>query len=679
MVAFGIFESMKIKKPLEPNFPGRTDFRPRLGWKNPRDESKSLLSSLKRASRVGRIRSQSRPGSRGKGALRTPTKFGQRVVVKARVVKMKPGKGVKGLRAHIQYLTRSGVSRDGETPSFFRSETTIERQDLKKEINSWSKDEHHFRFIISPRNAPDLNLEDYAKSVLKSFETDLGTKLNWFGVAHYNTDNPHIHIVVRGVDERSDRLLISKEYIKHGLRECAQKEATRRLGFRQDRDYSEELKKSLFSLSYTQIDQSLEKKREASLDGMIRLTKPFVGEKELSKTLRELQSKRLLFLQTYGLSKEVSSGAWSIDFKLKGVLTELHDNNKIKELSRPFLSLEQSLQPLVIHDPKEILHTSIRGEALGVGFKDTFRSNKFVLVSGTDGRVHFLELSKFSRPEGFPVRRGQIVTVSAPSQTRKADQVIDKFAKDNGGVFSQEKFSTYVENEVQKNRWKLPSNSTVKDYLERFSVRIDSLNSVGAINDLGQRVYKVPEDLLEKVQEIDRSLGKKSHLEVKVESYLSLKRQESYKGATWLDSLKSKDADTFPKQTAFGIKVEEALLKREGTLKSIGISPLDEYLKSLKESEVLKFKEKLKKEFGSEIKLREGDSIQGRLHKYKLLGDGFYQVIKNKDGFIVRKIKDGESRLPKGQTVSVMQIKNDVSIERIERESTQDQSRTREL
>jgi len=29
-------------------------------------------------------------------------------------------------------------------------------------------------------------------------ERDLGTKLDWIGVDHWNTDNPHVHVLVRG-------------------------------------------------------------------------------------------------------------------------------------------------------------------------------------------------------------------------------------------------------------------------------------------------------------------------------------------------------------------------------------------------------------------------------------------------------------------------------------------------
>jgi type IV secretory pathway VirD2 relaxase len=31
-------------------------------------------------------------------------------------------------------------------------------------------------------------------------ERDLGTPLQWVAIDHYNTDNPHVHLLVRGRD-----------------------------------------------------------------------------------------------------------------------------------------------------------------------------------------------------------------------------------------------------------------------------------------------------------------------------------------------------------------------------------------------------------------------------------------------------------------------------------------------
>jgi type IV secretory pathway VirD2 relaxase len=50
---------------------------------------------------------------------------------------------------------------------------------------------------------------------------DLGTKLDWVAVDHYNTSHLHTHIVVRGKDETGRDLIIAREYLTHGLRERA--------------------------------------------------------------------------------------------------------------------------------------------------------------------------------------------------------------------------------------------------------------------------------------------------------------------------------------------------------------------------------------------------------------------------------------------------------------------------
>ena len=53
-------------------------------------------------------------------------------------------------------------------------------------------------------------------------EHGLGTKLDWVAVEHYNTDNPHIHILVRGKTDDGKDLVIDRGYISHGIRARAE-------------------------------------------------------------------------------------------------------------------------------------------------------------------------------------------------------------------------------------------------------------------------------------------------------------------------------------------------------------------------------------------------------------------------------------------------------------------------
>src|SRR5690606_25770289 len=93
-----------------------------------------------------------------------------------------------------------GVSRDGERGIMFDAET--DRADDLGFARRCEEDRHHFRFIVSPEDAADMDdLKGFTRDLVKQMEADLGTKLDWVAVDHWNTDNPHVHLLVRGVDE----------------------------------------------------------------------------------------------------------------------------------------------------------------------------------------------------------------------------------------------------------------------------------------------------------------------------------------------------------------------------------------------------------------------------------------------------------------------------------------------
>jgi hypothetical protein len=53
-------------------------------------------------------------------------------------------------------------------------------------------DRHHFRFIVSPEDGAELeDLRTYTRHLMGRMEADLGTRLEWVAVDHWNTDNPH--------------------------------------------------------------------------------------------------------------------------------------------------------------------------------------------------------------------------------------------------------------------------------------------------------------------------------------------------------------------------------------------------------------------------------------------------------------------------------------------------------
>jgi type IV secretory pathway VirD2 relaxase len=74
------------------------------------------------------------------------------------------------------------------------------------------------------------DLRAFARELVADMERDLGTKLDWIGVDHYNNDNPHLHVLVRGKADDGRDLVISRDYISRGIRARAQERVTLELG-----------------------------------------------------------------------------------------------------------------------------------------------------------------------------------------------------------------------------------------------------------------------------------------------------------------------------------------------------------------------------------------------------------------------------------------------------------------
>ncbi len=189
---------------------GEDDFRIRPGRirSTPRSAGTAFIAqALAAAQRAGGRVSRSgkiSPGNRsrfGRGqratvqANRLLNSRSRNTVIKTRVVRHSAR--AAPLSAHLSYLRREGVTRDGEKARLFGPET--EDADPKAFAERTQDDRHHFRFIVSPEDATEMSdLKTFARDLMGQMEKDLGTKLDWVGVDHWNTDNPHVHIILRG-------------------------------------------------------------------------------------------------------------------------------------------------------------------------------------------------------------------------------------------------------------------------------------------------------------------------------------------------------------------------------------------------------------------------------------------------------------------------------------------------
>ena len=343
-----------------------------------------------RVSRSGRIT----PGNRsrfGRGqrasiqANRLLTGRSRIVVIKTRVVRH-TARSVP-LGAHLSYLRREGVTRDGEKARMFGPE--CEEMDARTFAERCESDRHHFRFIVSPEDAADMaDLKAHARELMGQMEKDLGTKLDWVGVDHWNTDNPHIHVILRGCTDDGEDLVISRDYIKEGMRARAQDLVTLELGPRTDPEIHRNLERQVEAERWTQLDRQLV--RDSGKTGIMDLA-PLPDRRP--DEFHALKVGRLRTLEILGLAGQVGPAQWFIKEEAEKVLREMGERGDIvKRMHRALTDrgVERGSASYVL--AAESLDVPVIGRLVERGLDDELRGTAYAVVDGVDGRTHHIKL-----------------------------------------------------------------------------------------------------------------------------------------------------------------------------------------------------------------------------------------------------------------------------------------------
>ncbi len=114
------------------------------------------------------------------------------------------GGGMEAVHAYARtfiILNMSGTGLAAARPLFLEGDSDLTREKLSNRAAGWIKDEHSFRFIISPHRGNEIEMEGFVKRVMGTNEHDVKSKLEWYGVCQYSTARPLAHVVLRGVNE----------------------------------------------------------------------------------------------------------------------------------------------------------------------------------------------------------------------------------------------------------------------------------------------------------------------------------------------------------------------------------------------------------------------------------------------------------------------------------------------
>ncbi len=347
--------------------------------------------------------------TRGAGRSANLTASRRRVVVKTRVVRHRGSRfRAAPLARHIAYLEREGVTRDGEKAAMF--DATGERADVAAFAARCQDDRHHFRFIISPEDAPAMSdLRGFARDLMARAELDLGARLDWVAVDHWNTDNPHLHVLVRGRAQGRD-LVIAGDYLAQGLRGRAQDLVTLELGPRTAREIAKGLDAEIAADRWTGLDRGLV--RKADDDGRLDLRRqagdPDDGRRALG---------RASHLQKLGLAEPLGPARWRLAPDFEARLRDLSIRGDIiKTLHRAMAGEGRAVEPgrFVIHDDQAAQR--VVGRLVERGLRDELTGSAYAIIDGLDGRQHHLGFADLE--DTGDARPGAIVELRAPPSAR---------------------------------------------------------------------------------------------------------------------------------------------------------------------------------------------------------------------------------------------------------------------
>jgi type IV secretory pathway VirD2 relaxase len=251
-------------------------------------------------------------------------------------------------------------------------------------------DRHHFRFIISPEDAAELaDLRTFTRELMQDVERDLGTRLDWVAVDHWNTDNPHVHVLIRGRGDDGQDLVISRDYISRGFRDRAAERVTVELGPRSEHEIRTALEKEVEAERWTSLDRAL---RDVADDGGGVADLRPGGEDD--PEMRRLMLGRAAKLERLGLAEQIGPAQWTLKPGIEPTLRDLGIRGDIiKTMHRAMSGAdgEPDIAGFAIHGDAPA--DPVLGRLVQRGLDDELKGSAYAIVEGVDGRTHHLRFS----------------------------------------------------------------------------------------------------------------------------------------------------------------------------------------------------------------------------------------------------------------------------------------------
>jgi type IV secretory pathway VirD2 relaxase len=497
----------------------------------------ALLSAMRRGAWSSR-RKISR--ARSRVAVPRPGQSARRVIVKAHVVRM-TASGAKAAALHLRYIERDGVEKDGSKGRFYTAEGPASIETLDEPRRG---EPHQFRLIVSPEDAGELDLTDYVRRLMSGVEQDLGRKLEWAAVNHYDTGHPHAHLVVRGLDREGREVRLDRGYISQGLRWRAQELATQELGPRLAVDVQRARAKEVTLDRFTSLDRELERRAKDNEVAVHAGARP--GLVDTSTLIARLEH-----LEGLQLAERVSPTSWRLSDGWQQPLRELGARGDILKQIHAALPRDPAHYRIVRDgDPVPTDAAGVvSGRVASKGLSDELKGAFYAVVETPSGRAYHLALDTRAAET---VRPGDIVSFTSKPEppVRPVDRQIAEGARAQGGVYTLER------------------TAGAASLAQERSLR--ELERLGLATPAAPDRWKISPTLLESLAERQRDLPVRHRLLLRKEP-LSLQAQVGHPGPVWLDRVQTDALAPY----GFGADLKRAVEQRSEALRRLGVRPDD--------------------------------------------------------------------------------------------------------
>lgn len=557
---------------------GENDFNVKLGRIFSPNGTGKFVSFAGRVRRAAQNSSRSSGGRVKSTASSSEQMFSRRAIVKVNLVKM-GGQGYAAQKLHLDYIQRDSAAREGDKGTLFsRDEVFADAGEFQERGKD---DGHQFRIIVSPEDGKELgDLRSYTRGLMSQMERDLETRLDWVAANHYDTANPHTHIVIRGVRDDGKTLIIPREYISHGMRDAAEHLATLELGPLTQIDVAKKLALEVHKERFTKLDRDLlDKSVNQIVDVSAKLSEGMNWQQRFEKG-------RVKTLAKLGLAEKVGFGTWRLDDNLERTLRRLGDRGDIIKAYHEALnraSLERASYGDPVYDPGASLAKPVTGRLVSKGILDDVNDRSYIVVDTVHGEAKFIETGRADNIAD--IDPGMVVRAGPQNYSpRQSDHTIADIASKRGGIYSP-------------SAHEMSDPSAREEFIKAHVRRLEAMRRKGHAERNSDGSWKIPKDYLRRASEYEKSRGFGNPVKLDVLARTPLQDLPQTIGKTWLDEeLKAeKQSGTYE---GFGDEVEASKVQRrqflmqqgllvekepvsDGTLKALETLDLDAAAKAL--------------------------------------------------------------------------------------------------